>query len=99
MILLSTLLGPVKPPVASAEDVANAPGVLRIGAVDEYFNIIATDGTKIVTIPAEERCQVCLSEYQIEEEARQLVKCGHVFHRECIDQVCIPNIPLVWIES
>lgn len=87
MILLSTMLGPAKPPVASAEDVANAPGILRIGALDENLNIIAANGEDVVVIPADEQCQVCLSEYQLGEEARRLVKCSHIFHRECIDQV------------
>lgn len=95
MILLSTLLGPAKPPVASAEDIARAGGVLQIGALDENLNAIATNGTEVVTILAEERCQVCLSEYELHEEARRLVKCGHVFHRECIDQVSFENCVFV----
>lgn len=89
MILLSTLIGPAKPPVASAEDLANAPGVLRIGALDASLDFVATDGTEIITIAAEERCQVCLNEYQMEEVVRRLVKCAHVFHRECVDQVSL----------
>ncbi|RMZ80140.1 hypothetical protein DV737_g3049, partial [Chaetothyriales sp. CBS 132003] len=51
MQMLSTLLGPVKPPVAAGE-----------------------------------RCLICLCDYAAAEEVRQLGKCHHVFHRECIDE-------------
>jgi len=33
-----------------------------------------------------ERCLVCLSDYEAQEEARKLVNCGHLFHKDCIDQ-------------
>jgi len=36
-----------------------------------------------------QRCLVCLCDFEIEEICRKLVKCGHLFHQECIDQVCI----------
>jgi hypothetical protein len=28
-----------------------------------------------------------LSDYEVAEEVRELAKCKHVFHRDCIDQV------------
>jgi len=89
MLLLSTLLGPAKPPVASAEDVAAASGLYKIGIVDCDVFAVAADGEGKVPIPSGERCLVCLCDYEVDEEARRLIKCGHFFHRECIDQVSL----------
>ncbi|KAK7610637.1 hypothetical protein JOL62DRAFT_612406 [Phyllosticta paracitricarpa] len=93
MMLLSTLLGPAKPPVASESDVASAGGVYTIReapptAEGESQGLVASsgDGEEVITIAADQRCLVCLSEYKVDEEARTLVQCGHLFHRECIDQ-------------
>ncbi len=38
----------------------------------------------------EDRCTVCLSEYQVEERVRTL-QCAHIFHMECIDRWLILN--------
>ncbi|MCJ1469949.1 hypothetical protein MMC07_008594 [Pseudocyphellaria aurata] len=86
MLLLSSLLGPAKPPVASREDVASALGVHRV----QRFagNLVAAaleDDTRIRIAPGE-RCLVCLCEYEPDEQVRQLNKCAHLFHRECIDE-------------
>ncbi|KAK8244422.1 hypothetical protein HDK90DRAFT_156601 [Phyllosticta capitalensis] len=93
MMLLSTLLGPAKPPVASDSDVASAGGIYTIREVPstsegEAEGLVASsgDGEELITIAADQRCLVCLSEYEVGEEARKLVQCGHLFHRECIDQ-------------
>jgi hypothetical protein len=96
MLLLSALLGPVKPPVASEADVAAAPGLFRIEALPttqgetQRVVAVAVEGDETIVIAAEERCLVCLCEYEISEEARRIIKCGHLFHRECIDQVSFP---------
>lgn len=87
MLLLSTLLGPAKPPVASEEDVASAPGLFRINLQDEVLVAVAEGGTETVVISGDTRCLVCLCDFEVDEEARRLVKCGHLFHRPCIDQV------------
>lgn len=87
MLLLSTLLGPAKPPVASAEDVAAASGLYKISILDGNVFAVAVDGEERVPIPAGERCLVCLCDYEVDEETRRLIKCDHFFHRECIDQV------------
>ncbi|KAK7710120.1 hypothetical protein SLS57_008458 [Botryosphaeria dothidea] len=92
MMLLSTLLGPAKPPVASESDVSSAGGlyvVREASQVDgESGNLVAAavEGEETIAIGSDQRCLVCLSEYQADEEARKLIKCGHLFHRECIDQ-------------
>lgn len=88
MLLLSSLLGPAKPPVASREDVASAPGVYVILKSAGGFVASAIEGGDRLQLAAGERCLVCLCDYEPEEEIRQLSKCNHVFHRQCIDEVC-----------
>ncbi|CAN8246475.1 unnamed protein product [Cochlearia groenlandica] len=34
----------------------------------------------------EDCCTVCLSDFESDEEIRQLPNCGHVFHRRCLDR-------------
>lgn len=93
MMLLSTLLGPAKPPVASESDVSSAGGLYIVREAAEAdvesggLIAAAVEGEEIIAITADQRCLVCLSEYQESEETRKLIKCGHLFHRECIDQV------------
>ena len=86
-MLLSSLLGPAKPPVASHEDVASALGTYRVRRVADALLAVANQGVNHVRICLNERCLVCLEEYQEEEELRQLTKCSHLFHRVCIDEV------------
>jgi len=88
MLLLSSLIGPAKPPVASETEVAAAPGLFRIklGECEGKLVAVADDSDETVSLSAEERCLVCLSDFELEEEARRLVQCQHIFHRECIDQ-------------
>jgi len=74
MLLLASILGEVKPPVASKEEIEAAGGISKVG---EQSN----------TIVEGDRCLVCLSDYEQGEECRTLSGCGHLFHRECIDQV------------
>ena len=90
MLLLSALLGPAKPPVASEADVAAAPGLYRIRGSTGNLFAEAIDGTDTIDISPEARCLVCLCDFEEDEEARNLIKCGHLFHRECIDQVYFP---------
>lgn len=87
MILLSSLLGPVKPPVASEQDLHSAGGLYRL--VEYAGSLVAesADGAGTIPIPDGDRCLICLSDYEAAEELRQLTKCKHVFHRDCIDQV------------
>ncbi|KAF2763108.1 hypothetical protein EJ05DRAFT_26070 [Pseudovirgaria hyperparasitica] len=118
MVLLSALLGPAKPPVASEADVASAPGLFAIIAGEdgtiiavpepvpqtqnvtgetastEDNNVLSgkledelkeASSPEIITIAQDQRCLVCLSEFEVGEQARKLSQCGHFFHRECID--------------
>lgn len=90
MMLLSALLGPVKPPVASEDDVAEAGGIYRIEPSAANAGALVATGLmnqdSILLMP-DQRCLVCLCDFEKQEEARRLVKCGHLFHRECIDEV------------
>lgn len=88
MILLSSLLGPAKPPVASQEDVSSSGGLFRLVEYAGSLVAEAVDGTGTIRIPEGDRCLICLSDYEAAEELRKLNKCEHAFHRDCIDQVC-----------
>ncbi|KAL1605952.1 hypothetical protein SLS59_003075 [Nothophoma quercina] len=86
MMLLSSILGPAKAPVASEGDVAAAPGLFRI--VRSVSGLVAeeVEGDETIELAGDARCLVCLCDFEAEEEARKLVKCEHLFHKVCIDQ-------------
>lgn len=88
MLLLSSLLGPANPPVASREDVASASGTYVIKGSADTLVAEAAQGMSQIRVSPGERCLVCLEEYQADEEVRQLKNCSHLFHRDCIDVVC-----------
>ncbi|CAD0113860.1 unnamed protein product [Aureobasidium uvarum] len=87
MMLLSALLGPAKPPVASEQDVADAPGIFKIQSTGDSLVAVALEGEDKIFLTSEQRCLVCLCDFEHDEAARRLVKCNHLFHKECIDQV------------
>ncbi|KIW05797.1 uncharacterized protein PV09_03006 [Verruconis gallopava] len=83
MLFLDSFL---QKPVASKTDLANARGLYRIrrrsdGRLYASSEETAGDIIEITT----ERCQICLDDYDEDDETRHLVKCSHYFHRECID--------------
>lgn len=86
MILLSSLLGPAKPPVASQTDVNSAGGLFRLVEYAGSLVAEAVEGAGAIQIQDGERCLICLSDYEVAEEVRELSKCKHVFHKDCIDQ-------------
>jgi hypothetical protein len=86
MILLSSLLGPAKPPVASQNDINSAGGLFRLVEYGGSLVAESVEGAGSVQISDGERCLICLSDYEVAEEVRELNKCKHVFHRDCIDQ-------------
>lgn len=118
MMLLSTLLGPAKAPVASESDVQSAGGLYEIVVVDSRNEdeAIAVDqpsrlaavvhpetkgenDPERVSLELGHRCLVCLCDFEAKETARRLVKCGHVFHKECIDHVSFLPIHFLSTES
>lgn len=94
MMLLSALLGPAKAPVATDEDVQSAGGIYTIEIADMTQDAaktadmvaVATEGEERVVLDDDQRCLVCLCDFETKEVARKLVKCNHLFHKECIDQ-------------
>jgi len=108
MMLLSTLLGPAKAPVATDDDVQNAGGLYELVVAEPVEGsgtttmAPASSGRLVAIVAAEtkgendpgrvyleadHRCLVCLCDFEVKETARRLVKCGHLFHKECIDHV------------
>ncbi|KAG5440444.1 hypothetical protein PCK2_000472 [Pneumocystis canis] len=75
MLLLSSLIGPAKSPVATKDEIESAGG-LHILSVN----------SSVADVYLDERCVICLNNYQIGEECRELNKCKHFFHKACIDQ-------------
>lgn len=96
MILLSSLLGPAKPPVASEDDVTSAGGLFRLVEYAGALVAEALESDETLAIAENERCLICLSEYQAAEEVRQLNKCKHTYHKECIDQVFTRTFIFYW---
>ena len=96
-MLLSSLLGPVKPPVASREDLDASAGLYRIvarhadGTLQARMAGEAGGAPPKLVLAGGERCLVCLCEYDVDEQVRQLGKCSHLFHQECIDTVSRPD--------
>lgn len=93
-MLLSALLGPAKAPVATEDDVQSAGGVYNIetagmqedAAKTAQLVATAVEGGEQVMLDADQRCLVCLCDFELKDVARKLVKCNHLFHKECIDQ-------------
>lgn len=94
MMLLSSILGPAKAPVASEEDVAAAPGLFKIRSASGTLVAQAVDSDGMVDLASDSRCLVCLCDFEAGEEARKLVKCEHLFHKICIDQASLRHISL-----
>ncbi|KAJ5273141.1 hypothetical protein N7478_008266 [Penicillium angulare] len=86
MILLSSLLGPAKPPVASQADINSAGGLFRLVEYGGSLVAESLNDAGNIQIQDGERCLICLSDYEVAEEVRELVQCKHVFHKDCIDQ-------------
>jgi hypothetical protein len=96
MMLLSSILGPAKAPVASEGDVAAAAGVFRIVRTASGLVAEEVEGGESVGLASDARCLICLCDFEADEEARKLVKCEHMFHKLCIDQVSLgPSSPIL----
>ncbi|TXT09201.1 hypothetical protein VHUM_02675 [Vanrija humicola] len=77
--LVSELLGPAKPPTVTVDEIARAGlPVFKAAGLAEL-----EAGGKVLS-SSTERCMVCLSDYEPDEDLR-LLKCRHAFHRECVD--------------
>lgn len=95
MMLLSALLGPAKAPVATEEDVESAGGIYTIETLGDddasktaiLVAAATEEGGERIPLDVGQRCLVCLCDFEVKETARRLVKCQHLYHKECIDQV------------
>lgn len=88
LMVLESFMGQVKPPVATAEEVEEAGGLLKVVSTSgelTYLEGTTKDG-ELLNETVEGRCQICLSDFELEQECRKLTQCKHTFHRECIDQ-------------
>ncbi|KZT09097.1 uncharacterized protein LAESUDRAFT_537861 [Laetiporus sulphureus 93-53] len=77
---LAELLGQVKPPVATKEDIDNSGlQIIKSSELTRYEQ----DGK--LASNCVERCLICLDGYEAEEELR-LMSCKHAFHKDCVDK-------------
>ncbi|KAF2235611.1 hypothetical protein EV356DRAFT_514136 [Viridothelium virens] len=63
-------------------------GVPKVKDTSKAITLVAVadDGSDVISLNTEQRCLVCQYEFERKESVRRLVKCGHLFHRECIDK-------------
>ena len=90
--MLSSLLGPAKLSVANANDVASSGGIFQVEHAAQALSAKSADCDARFSISTGESCLVCLEQYQVGDRLRQLRKCVHVFHMECIDEVRLPPV-------
>ncbi|THH19215.1 hypothetical protein EW146_g1908 [Bondarzewia mesenterica] len=77
---LAELLGQVKPPTATKEDIAKSGlEVIRQAELETYEK----DGR--VSSNCIDRCLICLEDYVPEDDLR-LLTCRHLFHKNCVDR-------------
>ncbi|KAK8854525.1 hypothetical protein IAR55_003264 [Kwoniella newhampshirensis] len=80
MAMVSELMGPAKPPTVERAEIEKSG--LRIVKGSEMMRLREKDE---VLESCVERCLICLSEYEAEDECR-ILKCRHGYHKECVDQ-------------
>lgn len=77
---LAELLGQVKPPVASREDIEKSGlEIIKASSLLEYEKAGKVASNTV------ERCLICLDDYDPEDNLR-LLSCRHVFHKQCVDK-------------
>jgi hypothetical protein len=77
---LAELLGQVKPPTASKEDIEKSGlQVIKAVLVGQYER----EGK--ITSNCADRCLICLDDYRPEDDVR-LMTCRHAFHKDCVDK-------------
>ncbi|KAF8583360.1 hypothetical protein K439DRAFT_1661343 [Ramaria rubella] len=77
---LADLLGQVKPPVASKEDIENSGlEILKASTLPDY------EKSGKVAYNTVERCLICLDDYEPDDDLR-LLSCRHAFHKQCVDK-------------
>ena len=94
---LAELLGQVKPPVATREDIDKSGlQVISAGDLEEYVSKGEWRRTVLnvyvglsLPFPLQlniyDQCLICLDDYELGQELR-LMTCKHAFHKECVDK-------------
>ncbi|KIJ54868.1 hypothetical protein M422DRAFT_42081 [Sphaerobolus stellatus SS14] len=77
---LAELIGQVKPPVATKEDIEKSG--LTVFKASELVEYEKTDKVASNTV---DNCLICLENYEAEDSLR-LLKCRHAYHQDCIDK-------------
>ncbi|KAJ8080963.1 hypothetical protein PM082_017798 [Marasmius tenuissimus] len=77
---IADLLGQVKPPTASKEDIERSGlEVIKATQVPQF------EQEKKISSNCTERCLICLEDYHDEDDVRVLT-CKHAFHMDCVDK-------------
>jgi len=80
LLELADLLGQVKPPTASKEEIEKSGlEIIKAAQLSQHEN----DGK--VSSNCLDRCLICLDDYQPEEDIR-IMSCRHAFHKTCVDE-------------
>ncbi|WWD19344.1 hypothetical protein CI109_103803 [Kwoniella shandongensis] len=80
MALVSELMGPAKPPTVERAEIEKSG--LRIVRGGDMKTL--RDKEEVLE-SCVDRCLICLSEYEEEDECR-ILNCRHGYHKECVDQ-------------
>jgi hypothetical protein len=85
LLNLQELIGQVKPQVVSTDELHKHDDQLfELKLIDEGFT--PTSKHEIWRIPSvQERCQICLTDYENNEIIRKLSSCNHFYHKDCVD--------------
>ena len=78
-----------RPPPAAAARQALSPAVEPVGLTQSQLDAVPDSVWQGDTRSADaekERCSICLEEYEVGVSVVSKVRCGHVYHRECIRQ-------------
>jgi len=80
LLELADLLGQVKPPTVSKEEIDKSGlEIIKAAQLSQHEN----DGK--VSSNCLDRCLICLDDYQPEEDIR-VMSCRHAFHQTCVDE-------------
>lgn len=82
---VSTPKPPYVNPMVDATKTARLVALATVDGIEERFSL-----------ELGQRCLVCLCDFEEKEIARRLVKCEHLFHKECIDQVSEHSYMHIW---
>ncbi|CCH46077.1 E3 ubiquitin-protein ligase [Wickerhamomyces ciferrii] len=85
LLNLQELIGQVKPQVTTKEELQEQNDQL-FELIDQSTNQSTTD-LKTIELNSllDERCQICLENFELNQILRNLKNCNHKYHKDCID--------------